>query len=114
MHTYNIYVYAYLYIYIIETVHGQDEVCDGCIAYVSIRQHTSAYVSIRQHTSAYVSIRQHTSAYVAYHIYSEDTYLVVCGSMRAHIYSSMRTGILQYADTDVGQDEVCGSMRTHF
>jgi hypothetical protein len=30
------------------------------IAYVSIRQHTSAYVSIRQHTSAYVSIRQHT------------------------------------------------------
>jgi hypothetical protein len=32
-----------------------------CVAYVSIRQHTSAYVSIRQHTSAYVSIRQHTS-----------------------------------------------------
>ena len=32
-----------------------------CIAYVSVRQHTSAYVSIRQHTSAYVSIRQHTS-----------------------------------------------------
>jgi hypothetical protein len=51
------------------------------LAYVSIRQHTSAYVSIRQHTSAYVSrsrneyifrhdsselsIRQHTSAYVS-------------------------------------------------
>ena len=37
------------------------------IAYVSIRQHTSAYVSIR-HTSAYVSIRhsirQDTSGYV--------------------------------------------------
>ncbi len=44
-------------------------------AYVSIRQNTSAYVvdvdgglglayvSIRQHTSAYVSIRQNTSAY---------------------------------------------------
>jgi hypothetical protein len=27
------------------------------LAYVSIRQHTSAYVSIRQHTSADVSIR---------------------------------------------------------
>ncbi len=44
------------------------------LAYVSIRQHTSAYVSIRQHTSALeiervsgtTSIRQHTSAYVAY------------------------------------------------
>ncbi len=50
------------------------------VAYVGIRQHTSAYVSIRQHTSAYVSkpakapghqafllysIRQHTSAYVS-------------------------------------------------
>jgi hypothetical protein len=35
------------------------------VAYVSIRQHTSAYVSIRQHMSAYVSIRQHTSAYVS-------------------------------------------------
>ena len=35
-----------------------------CIAYVGIRQHTSADVSIRQHMSAYVSIRQHTSAYL--------------------------------------------------
>jgi hypothetical protein len=40
------------------------------VAYVSIRQHTSAYVSIRQHTAAYVSIRvlfrvQHSSAYVS-------------------------------------------------
>jgi hypothetical protein len=35
------------------------------IAYVSIRQHTSAYVSIRQHTSAHVSTRQHTSAHVS-------------------------------------------------
>jgi hypothetical protein len=53
--------------------------CAQGVAYVSIRQHTSAvsvrlafchrvghqcyalYVSIRQHTSAYVSIRQHTS-----------------------------------------------------
>jgi hypothetical protein len=38
------------------------------LAYVSIRQHTSAYGSIRQqirqHTSAYVSIRQHMSAYL--------------------------------------------------
>ena len=32
------------------------------VAYVSVRQRTSAYVSIRQHTSAYVSIRQHTRA----------------------------------------------------
>ena len=30
----------------------------GNLAYVSIRQHTSAYVSIRQHTSADVSIRE--------------------------------------------------------
>jgi hypothetical protein len=52
------------------------------VAYVSIRQHTSAYVSIRhilaststpvyanrwctEHTSAHVSTRQHTSAYVS-------------------------------------------------
>ncbi len=46
------------------------------LAYVSIRQHTSAYVSIRQHKElddrsssskvlAYVSIRQHMSAYVS-------------------------------------------------
>ena len=35
------------------------------IAYVSIRQHTSAYVRIRPHTSAYVRIRPHTSAYVS-------------------------------------------------
>ncbi len=44
------------------------------LAYVSIRQHTSAYASIRQkmrvtpcskHTSAYVSIRQHTPAYTS-------------------------------------------------
>jgi hypothetical protein len=35
------------------------------IAYVSIRQHTSAYVSIRPHTSAHVSIRQNTAAYVS-------------------------------------------------
>ncbi len=35
------------------------------MAYVSIRQHTSAYVayvSIRQHTSAYVGIRQDEGA----------------------------------------------------
>jgi hypothetical protein len=55
---------------------------DQKVAYVSMRQHTSAYVSIRQHTFhdralakrrhrghdqkvAYVSIRQHTSAYVS-------------------------------------------------
>jgi hypothetical protein len=36
------------------------------LAYVAVRQHTSAYVSIRQHTSAYVSIRQHTSTTVRY------------------------------------------------
>jgi hypothetical protein len=35
------------------------------LAYVSIRQHTSAHVSMRQHMSAYVSIRQPTSAYVS-------------------------------------------------
>jgi hypothetical protein len=32
----------------------------GAVAFVSIRQHTSAYVSMRQHASTYVSIRQHT------------------------------------------------------
>jgi hypothetical protein len=42
-----------------------DEDAHAAVAYVSIRQHTSAYVSIRQHMSAYVSIRQHTSAYVS-------------------------------------------------
>ncbi len=35
------------------------------IAYVSIRQHTSAYVSIRQHTSAYVSKRTEAVAFSA-------------------------------------------------
>jgi hypothetical protein len=40
-------------------------VSDAGVAYVSMRQHTSAYVSIRQHTSAYVSIRQNTSEYVS-------------------------------------------------
>jgi hypothetical protein len=35
---------------------------DASVAYVSIRQHTSAYVSIRQHTSAYVSIRAGTQS----------------------------------------------------
>ncbi len=35
------------------------------VAYVSIRQHTSAYVGIRRHTSAYVSIPACTHTLVA-------------------------------------------------
>jgi hypothetical protein len=42
---------------------SSSEVCGDWLAYVSMRQHTSAYVSIR--ISAYVSIRQHTSAYAS-------------------------------------------------
>ena len=80
MRIYIIYTYICIYIYIIQTAHGQEEVCDTYIAYVSIRQHTSA-----------------TSASVAYHIYSEDTHLLVCGhiyiAVCGHIYCSMRTHI---------------------
>ena len=38
---------------------------DACIAYVSIRQHTSAYVSIRQHTDLHAASRTSASSSAA-------------------------------------------------
>ncbi len=59
-----------------------------CIAYVSIRQHTSAYVSIRQHASAYVSIRQNSSA----PLWSAS--LLLCTFMFSEAYKYIYTHIL--------------------
>ncbi len=55
-------------------------------AHGSIRQHTSAYVSIRQHTSAYVSIRQHTSAYVSIRQHTSAYGTIYSQNIRADLW----------------------------
>jgi hypothetical protein len=56
-----------------------------------------AYVSIRQHTSAYVSIRQHTSA-----LKTESIRFLMCGLPRdQHTYADVCWRMLTCANTGV-------------
>ncbi len=63
------------------------------IAYVRIRQHTSAYLSIPQHTSAHVRIPQHTSAYVS--IRHTSAYLSIPQHTSAYLSTPLERRLLQ-------------------
>jgi hypothetical protein len=60
------------------------------LAYVSIRQHTSAYVSIRQHTLAYVSERGFLVKIVVVLTSSQPTYVSVCYAIRMRMLGEDR------------------------
>jgi hypothetical protein len=80
----------------VETVGRNDSSDDEYLAYVSIRQHTSAYVSIRQHTSAYVSIRQHTSAYVSIRQHTSAYFSIRQHTSHTSAYVSIRQDMSAY------------------